>query len=114
MGLLPYTWTKKALLLLAEGLRAELEPQGICVTAICPGVVQTRMAINSTCHVVSTHAGSGGADPAAAGVAAADQLQRLGAVMPEEAADAIFSGLMAGQVTMGALSSGRPQHEGCV
>ena len=38
-----YTTTKAAVLMLSECLRAELEPWGIGVTAVCPGFVATNI-----------------------------------------------------------------------
>jgi NAD(P)-dependent dehydrogenase (short-subunit alcohol dehydrogenase family) len=40
-GVAPYCTTKFAVVGLSESLRAELEPHGIGVTAVCPGVINT-------------------------------------------------------------------------
>jgi NAD(P)-dependent dehydrogenase (short-subunit alcohol dehydrogenase family) len=42
-GMAPYCTSKFGLVGLSEALAAELEPQGISVTAICPGVVSTNI-----------------------------------------------------------------------
>jgi short-subunit dehydrogenase len=46
-GLAPYTVTKFGLVGFSEALRIELAPSGIGVTAVCPGVVDTPIIINS-------------------------------------------------------------------
>lgn len=42
-GMAPYCASKFGLVGLSESLAAELEPQGISVTAICPGIVSTNI-----------------------------------------------------------------------
>jgi NAD(P)-dependent dehydrogenase (short-subunit alcohol dehydrogenase family) len=42
-GMAPYCTSKFGLVGLSEALAAELEPQGISVTAICPGVIATNI-----------------------------------------------------------------------
>jgi NAD(P)-dependent dehydrogenase (short-subunit alcohol dehydrogenase family) len=46
--LLPYTTGKFALTGISEGLRAELAPDGILVTTVCPGLLQTGSHIQVT------------------------------------------------------------------
>jgi NAD(P)-dependent dehydrogenase (short-subunit alcohol dehydrogenase family) len=46
-ALAAYTTTKYAVLGLSETLREELRPYGIGVTAICPGVINTPITVNS-------------------------------------------------------------------
>lgn len=43
-----YAVTKAAALMLAESLRIDLAPKKIGVSAICPGVIRTQLAANST------------------------------------------------------------------
>ncbi|MET9761090.1 SDR family oxidoreductase [Streptomyces sp. NPDC006372] len=50
-----YSTSKAAVLMLSECLRAELAGQGIGVTAVCPGIVNT--AITSTAHFAGVDAG---------------------------------------------------------
>ncbi|MEU6183395.1 SDR family oxidoreductase [Streptomyces coeruleorubidus] len=50
-----YSTSKAAVLMLSECLRAELAGQGIGVTAVCPGFVNT--AITSTAHFAGVEAG---------------------------------------------------------
>lgn len=45
--LLPYCVSKFALAGLSEGLRAELLPQGIYVTTVCPGLMRTGSTVNA-------------------------------------------------------------------
>jgi NAD(P)-dependent dehydrogenase (short-subunit alcohol dehydrogenase family) len=42
-----YSATKFAVLGLSEALRAELQPHGIGVTAVCPGVINTPITVNT-------------------------------------------------------------------
>src|SRR3954451_20740918 len=42
-----YSATKFAVLGLSEALRAELEPHGIGVTAVCPGIINTPITVNT-------------------------------------------------------------------
>jgi short-subunit dehydrogenase len=44
MGMLPYAWSKQALLSLGQGLQGELAGSGVDVFTICPGVVLTGLA----------------------------------------------------------------------
>jgi NAD(P)-dependent dehydrogenase (short-subunit alcohol dehydrogenase family) len=44
MGFSPYTASKHAIVGISEGLRAELAPDRIGVTVVCPGFVRTRIA----------------------------------------------------------------------
>ena len=46
--LLPYTASKFAAFGLSQGLRAELAPKGIYVTAVCPGLMRTGSPRNAT------------------------------------------------------------------
>lgn len=46
--LLPYTASKFAAFGLSQGLRAELAPEGILVTAVCPGLMRTGSPRNAT------------------------------------------------------------------
>jgi NAD(P)-dependent dehydrogenase (short-subunit alcohol dehydrogenase family)/pimeloyl-ACP methyl ester carboxylesterase len=75
-----YGTSKAAVLALSENLRAELAPAGIGVSAICPGVVNTKI-IDDTVF-------SGEADPAAKTAAMVAFYQRR-AYPPEKVADAI-------------------------
>ncbi|WIA12869.1 hypothetical protein OEZ85_006492 [Tetradesmus obliquus] len=63
MGLLPYAWSKQALLSLGQGLQGELAGGGIQVFTICPGVVLTGLATELAESFV---AGAGTAADAAA------------------------------------------------
>ena len=45
-SLAAYTMTKYGVLGLSEALRAELQPHGIGVTAICPGAINTPITVN--------------------------------------------------------------------
>jgi NAD(P)-dependent dehydrogenase (short-subunit alcohol dehydrogenase family) len=44
LGFSAYTASKYAVVAISEGLRAELAPEGIGVTVLCPGFVRTRIA----------------------------------------------------------------------
>jgi NAD(P)-dependent dehydrogenase (short-subunit alcohol dehydrogenase family) len=46
--LLPYSASKFALVGFSEGLRAELRPQGILVTTVCPGLMRTGSPRNAS------------------------------------------------------------------
>jgi NAD(P)-dependent dehydrogenase (short-subunit alcohol dehydrogenase family) len=46
-ALAAYTMTKYAVLGLSEALRAELQPHGIGVTAVCPGAINTPITVNA-------------------------------------------------------------------
>jgi NAD(P)-dependent dehydrogenase (short-subunit alcohol dehydrogenase family) len=47
-GMVPYATTKAAVVGLTEALDAELRPQGIRVSALCPGVIATDIIRTST------------------------------------------------------------------
>lgn len=49
-GLVPYATTKHALVGLSESLNAEVSPRGVHVTAICPGMINTRLYRDATLH----------------------------------------------------------------
>ncbi|MBP6837395.1 MAG: SDR family NAD(P)-dependent oxidoreductase [Kofleriaceae bacterium] len=91
-GVLAYVTSKFAVRGLSEGLRAELAPHHIGVSAICPGMINTRI-------VVQARRGSGasaqaaaaravdrfrkrGADPALVGAAIVDAVVRDRALVP--------------------------------
>jgi len=63
-GLLPhpgaaiYTTTKSALIGMSEAMRAELEPQGVVISVLCPGPVQSRIT-ESGRNRPDDYAGSG-------------------------------------------------------
>lgn len=88
-----YSTSKAAVLMLSECLRAELAGQGIGVTAICPGIVNTN--ITSTAHF--------------AGVDAEEQKRRqkksarlygLRNYPPEKVADAILRAVVRGEAVV--------------
>jgi short-subunit dehydrogenase len=64
--MLPYAWSKQALLSLGQGLQGELAGSGVEVLTICPGVVLTGLATELAESFM------GGTSTAAAGGAAAD------------------------------------------
>lgn len=47
-NLVPYAMTKHALVGLSESLAAEMGPRGVDVTALCPGMVNTRLYADAT------------------------------------------------------------------
>ncbi|KAF6254443.1 hypothetical protein COO60DRAFT_1665217 [Scenedesmus sp. NREL 46B-D3] len=79
VGLLPYAWTKQALLSLGQGLQGELAGSGVEVFTICPGVVLTGLSfglaesfMGATGSKHADAAAAGGAGGAAAGVGLVD------------------------------------------
>jgi NAD(P)-dependent dehydrogenase (short-subunit alcohol dehydrogenase family) len=53
-ALTAYTATKFAVLGLSEALREELQPHGIGVTAICPGIINTPITVNARARGVAS------------------------------------------------------------
>ncbi|MGH2906767.1 MAG: SDR family NAD(P)-dependent oxidoreductase [Solirubrobacterales bacterium] len=47
-GMVPYATSKGGVVAMSEALDAELKPQGIRVTALCPGVIDTNIVATST------------------------------------------------------------------
>ena len=90
-GLGAYAATKHAVVGLAGGLRDELAPAGVGVTAVCPGVIKTRIfesernrptSLESTTHT----------DPAVADLYLETVAKARG---PEEVADAVHDAVVA-------------------
>jgi NAD(P)-dependent dehydrogenase (short-subunit alcohol dehydrogenase family) len=57
-SLVAYSATKFAVLGLSEALREELQPHGIGVTAICPGIINTPITSNSRLRGVAAEPGA--------------------------------------------------------
>ena len=77
-GLGPYTVTKFGMVGFSEALRIELRPSGIGVTAVCPGLVDTPIIMNSPIKGFSEDI---------------RQLPRLITTSPERAAKLIINGV---------------------
>src|SRR6185503_18711430 len=78
-----YTATKFAVLGLSEAMRTELRPQGVSVTAICPGVINTPITRNTAIR---------GGDVAARRQKLAGMYEKRG-YTPERVAEKILRGV---------------------
>ena len=96
-----YGTSKAAVLALSENLRAELAADGIGVSAICPGVVNTKI-IDDTVF-------SGEADPAAKTAAMVAFYQRR-AFPPEKVADAILDAVRHNRAVVPVTPEARVAH----
>lgn len=97
-GLLPhpgaaiYTTTKAAVIGLSEAIRCELEPQGVIVSAFCPGPVQSRITESERNRPDSYgSSGYGPTDPGQAGANPTTELQMI--MSPDEAGEIVRQGI---------------------
>ena len=87
MGFSPYSASKYAVVAMSEGLRAELEPDGIGVSVLCPGFVRTRIA-----EAGRSRPARYGAHVASARTAAVTELVRAG-MDPKAVADRVLAAI---------------------
>lgn len=95
-----YSATKAAVLMLAQCLAAELEPHGIGVSAICPGVVATGIA------ATTRFAGADGQEQAERQRRAA-RAYRLRGYRPEKVADRVFRAVQRDEVVVAVTPEAR-------
>jgi NAD(P)-dependent dehydrogenase (short-subunit alcohol dehydrogenase family) len=76
MGSSPYNVTKYGVVALSEGLRAELEPRGIGVSVLCPGLIRTRI-FDSARNLPPRFAGAVGERPPGPVAAQLDRLREM-------------------------------------
>lgn len=84
--MLPYTTSKHAVVALSRSLRAELKPDGVKVTAVCPAFVATPLLDNLNPGMAPTHATLGVRQMAA-------HLQPHGLPGPDAVAEAVLRGV---------------------
>jgi NAD(P)-dependent dehydrogenase (short-subunit alcohol dehydrogenase family) len=80
-----YAATKAAVVSLSESLRIELEPNGIGVSALCPGLVDTRIGVSS--------AGLRPVEAVRPRPASLAQAKRPGAASPREVGERVLAGI---------------------
>ncbi|MET8247561.1 SDR family oxidoreductase [Streptomyces sp. NPDC005202] len=98
-----YSTSKAAVLMLSECLRAELAGQGIGVTAICPGFVNT--SITSTAHFAGVDAEEGKRRQKRTA-----RLYRLRNYPPEKVADAILRAVVRNEAVVPVTPEARVFH----
>jgi NAD(P)-dependent dehydrogenase (short-subunit alcohol dehydrogenase family)/pimeloyl-ACP methyl ester carboxylesterase len=85
-GMGPYASSKSAVFMFSDCLRAELEPAGIGVTTVCPGIVHTNITATTTFSGTS-------AEEQARKQAKADRLYRMRRYTPDKVAQQILKGV---------------------
>lgn len=98
-----YSTSKAAVLMLSECLRAELAGQGIGVSAICPGLVNTGITATARFTGVS-------ADEEKRRQATASRMYRLRNYPPEKVADAILRAVVRNQAVVPVTPEARGAH----
>ncbi|HEY4941964.1 MAG TPA: SDR family NAD(P)-dependent oxidoreductase [Rhizomicrobium sp.] len=91
-GLEPYCATKFAVVAMSEGWAAQLGPQDIGVSVLCPGFVRTRIHESGRARQ-DKYGGSGDVDPGVGATRADSTANVLGGIDPDIVGQRVFEGV---------------------
>lgn len=91
-GLEPYCATKFAVVAMSEGWAAQLGPQDIGVSVLCPGFVRTRIHESGRARQ-DKYGGSGDVDPGVGATRADSAANVLGGIDPDIVGQRVFEGV---------------------